>query len=676
MSKVAFRSGSTVLIGVIVVLGCALGAPARPAIAQGAWYGEYFANLTLSGAPALTRYESELRFEWGTGSPGPGLPADGFSARWSGDMWFEGGTYRFSYRSDDGVRVWAGDVLAVDDWRDRQATWTTVESFIPRGTHRVRVEYYERVGGAAFQMVWEHVTGRAGWRAEYFARSKPDGSPTLVRRDAAIDFNWKDGSPDPSIPADNFSVRWSRTIEFTAGTYRFYSSSDDGVRIYVAGNNILDAWHDAHVSPPRSADVTLNSGRHSVVVEYRERGGLARAHVWWDRLGAFGGWQGRYYDNPEFRGGPAAIRDDAEINFDWGEGAPAAGISHDNFSIVWTRQVNFAPGYYRFNVRSDDGVRVWLDNGLIMDYWRPMDYEWHYADGFYLQGVRQLKVEYFERGGGARIRFWWESSGTPPSPAGLPAALPIAPTAPTAIQLGPWQGEYFSGGDLAGPPVLSRSDAALDFNWGWGAPAAPMVGDNFSARWTGSFHFEAGRYTFTTYSDDGVRLYVDGRRVIDSWRPMRGYRSASLDLTQGTHTMRVEYFERGGVALIRLSCKQTLKAALAQAPAAVPLPAPTQVPQPTPCPGGPLRLDAWPVGTACPSGGGWTATVFVQGHGGDCRYTYAWEGKPQGSPTSSSMTFEVRSASRGIAIVGVSSVASAGQTARMGLYIQPPADCR
>jgi hypothetical protein len=445
----------------------------------------------------------------------------------------------------------------------------------------------------------------------------------------------------------------------------------------VAGNSILDAWHDPHVSPPRSADVTLSSGQHTVVVEYVERGGNARAHVWWDRLGAFGGWQGRYYDNPEFRGGPAAIRDDAEINFDWGEGAPAAGMSHDNFSVVWTRQVNFAPGYYRFNVHSDDGVRVWLDNGLIMDYWRPMNYEWHHADGFYLQGTHQLKVEYFERGGGARIRFWWELSGAPPSPAGPPAALPMAPTAPTAIRLGPWQAEYFSGANLAGPPVLSRSDAALDFNWGLGAPATSMASDNFSARWTGSFHFEAGRYTFTTYSDDGVRLTVDGRRVIDSWRPMRGYRSASLDLAQGTHTVQVEYSEHSGVALVRLSCKQIRKAVpIAQAPDALPSPQPIQVPQPTPCLGGPVRLDAWPVSTACRSGAGWTATIFMQGHGGDCLYTYAWEGQPKAGPTSGSTTFEVKSASRGSAIVGTSSVTSAGQTVRMGLYIQPPADCQ
>lgn len=88
------------------------------------------------------------------------------------------------------------------------------------------------------------------------------------------------------------------------------------------------------------------------------------------------------------------IRDDAEITFDWGEGAPISSMPADNFSVSWVRHIEFKPDYYRLNVRSDDGVRVWLDKALVMDYWRPMDYEWHYTDGFYLEGIHTLRVEY------------------------------------------------------------------------------------------------------------------------------------------------------------------------------------------------------------------------------------------------------------------------------------------
>jgi hypothetical protein len=77
------------------------------------------------------------------------------------------------------------------------------------------------------------------------------------------------------------------------------------------------------------------------------------------------------------------------------------------------------------------------------------------------------------------------------------------------------------------------------------------------------------------------------------------------------------------------------------------------------------------VATAC-TPGGWVATVFVQGHGGDCKYTYGWEGKPQGGPTANSMTFEVRSAGWSTAIVGQAYVTSAGQTISRGLFIPNP----
>ncbi len=110
----------SLVIAVIVALAVlSFGPAATTATAQSAWYAEYFANRDLSGSPALTRYDDTLHFEWGTGSPGDPVPSDNFSARWTRDEWFETGTYRFSYRSDDGIRIWVGNTLVLDDWRDR-----------------------------------------------------------------------------------------------------------------------------------------------------------------------------------------------------------------------------------------------------------------------------------------------------------------------------------------------------------------------------------------------------------------------------------------------------------------------------------------------------------------------------------------------------------------------------
>lgn len=94
---------------------------------------------------------------------------------------------------------------------------------------------------------------------------------------------------------------------------------------------------------------------------------------------------------------------------------------------------------------------------------------------------------------------------------------------------------------------------------------------------------------------------------------------------------------------------------------------------PSECAGGPLWLDAWPVGTEC-TASGWEAIIFVQGHGGDCLYTYAWEGEMKAGPLTGSTTFRVGAAPKAN-IIGNVSVTSAGQTVSTGLFIPPPADC-
>ncbi len=209
-----------------------------------------------------------------------------------------------------------------------------------------------------------------------------------------------------------------------------------------------------------------------------------------------------------------------------------------------------------------------------------------------------------------------------------------------------------------------RTDATIDFNWLFGSPAAEVNRDYFSVRWTGTFPFEGGRYRFTTTTDDGVRLHVDDRLVISAWWPMRGSRVAVVDLTPGSHTLRMEYFERTQAAMARLSWQRIGVGAATAAP---------QLPPPTACAGGPLTLQAWPVGTRCVSGG-WEATIYVDARGGDCRYSYTWERMAKAS-ASGPTTFTLWSPTFS-AMVGEVGVTSGGQSARLGLYIRPPDNCR
>lgn len=115
--------------------------------------------------------------------------------------------------------------------------------------------------------------------------------------------------------------------------------------------------------------------------------------------------------------------------------------------------------------------------------------------------------------------------------------------------------EFFRGKDLSGTPLLTRADSKIDFDWGTGAPAPGMLNNNFTARWTGELVADkAGDYTLVTKSDDGVRLWIDGKLVIDQWVPQAGdEHGATLKFEAGSrHSVRLEYFEEGGEALVRL----------------------------------------------------------------------------------------------------------------------------
>lgn len=121
------------------------------------------------------------------------------------------------------------------------------------------------------------------WKGEYFNDIYLAPPPLMVRNDPRIDFAWNLDSPDPRVPADNFSVRWTRSLNFAAGAYEFQARTSDGVRVYLDGKLVINEWHDTEGYPTyvgRFYD--LGAGWHTVTVEYYERGGIAYATVWWN----------------------------------------------------------------------------------------------------------------------------------------------------------------------------------------------------------------------------------------------------------------------------------------------------------------------------------------------------------------------------------------------------------
>jgi hypothetical protein len=101
----------------------------------------------------------------------------------------------------------------------------------------------------------------------------------MARCDANINFNWTGTSPAPgTINQYNFSARWSRVFYQNAGTYRVTATTDDGVRIWIDGVLIIDAWGIQSVRTFQS-DVMIFSGNHTWTVEYFQAEGQSVIQV-------------------------------------------------------------------------------------------------------------------------------------------------------------------------------------------------------------------------------------------------------------------------------------------------------------------------------------------------------------------------------------------------------------
>ena len=253
----------------------------------GQFQASYFNNIELSGNPVLERCETAIANEWGSGSPHASVNINGFSARWAGTHTFEAETYTFRVTADDGIRLYLDGVLIIDEWKDQGATTFVATVDVTAGEHDVVVEYYENSADAVAAVSWEISNGDGSitcqdgeWLAEHYSNMTLGGTPVTVRCEESIDNDWGSGGPGTGTGTNQFSIRWTTTQTFDAGSYTFTATADDGVRVFVDGNLIIDEWKN---QPPTTyaAEVDLTQGEHEIVVEYYEGSGGAVAQLAW-----------------------------------------------------------------------------------------------------------------------------------------------------------------------------------------------------------------------------------------------------------------------------------------------------------------------------------------------------------------------------------------------------------
>lgn len=130
-----------------------------------------------------------------------------------------------------------------------------------------------------------------GVRQEIFTNRELEGEPLLVREVDRVIYR-PDKNPDPEIPHENVSMRFSGEIEISeAGSVLFMASSDDGVRVFVDEKLILSDWTD-HPERMNERTLELSAGHHKVVIEYYQGGGGAGLEFGWVTAGQRGALSG------------------------------------------------------------------------------------------------------------------------------------------------------------------------------------------------------------------------------------------------------------------------------------------------------------------------------------------------------------------------------------------------
>jgi hypothetical protein len=159
----------------------------------------------------------------------------------------------------------------------------TPETLEPHKTYYWRVD--ENDGTTTYKGdTWSFTTAKEGGgvRADYY-RGMNFENHVLTRIDPQINFNWGNpGSPDPAVGDDNFSARWTGEVEaaFTE-TYTFYATGDDGIRLWINGQQLVNAWVDQGATEYLGTIDLVAGNTYSLIMEYYENTGDTRAELSW-----------------------------------------------------------------------------------------------------------------------------------------------------------------------------------------------------------------------------------------------------------------------------------------------------------------------------------------------------------------------------------------------------------
>ncbi len=351
-------------------------------------------NSNFTGA-SITRIDPGVNFNWGTGSPHPSIGADTFSVRWTGSIVpLHSQTYTFRTTSDDGVRLWVNNRLIINNWTRHAPTVNTGRiSLLAGQEYNIRMDYYEHTGGSVARLEWQsasqarQIVPESQLLPTYQPPRTPGSLTATPISGTQVNLAWV----DQAATETGYRVDRATDAAFTQNL----------VSVALAANA---RRHQAHSLATETTYffrvVALNGMLESV-------GATATATT----PAQPNGLAATYFNNSDFTG-TTFSRIDSVVNFNWGTGSPHPSIGRDTFSVQWTGRIEpLSTGTHTFFTTSNDGVRLWVNNQLIINNWTRHGTTVNTGRIDLVAGQRyDIRMEYFEHTGTAVARLEWQSA--------------------------------------------------------------------------------------------------------------------------------------------------------------------------------------------------------------------------------------------------------------------------
>ncbi|MCG8573044.1 MAG: PA14 domain-containing protein [Spirochaetes bacterium] len=500
-----------------------------------------------------------------------------YSIKSKGKLYFdEDDQIIFHATASGGIKIKLDDAVIIDQLNEDNEVYESSPVDINKGEHNIEIIfrntetvplpgdqciYHSHFAVNWYQTKWNASLyhGLADERNEIYNRASDErtvdhihqlmqqmalaGTPFAQKKLDTINFPDFDSLKNQFNGDDDFPKKWislfaHKKIVTSGGKHRFRLRSGNYFRLIIDGQCLLQNHHIIGTDY-YDADIELDPGVHDVAVEVgNSKWGIVLVL---DYQGT-DIWDTQWFNNTELSGTPIHTNKTGNINFDWEDQDPEIpGIDSDGFSARFETTTYLMRGRYRFITKSDDGVRLYINGALVIDSFYDHAVRCDFYDMDIFGGATKIRLEYYENTGKARFYFNY---------------FPIG-----------FLGEYYQGTNLGRdddqkqifPPYMYRYEPDINFDWSSGSPSPRISRNNYSARWSGKIDLPVGRYEIKSTTDDGVRVFIDGKLILESWRDQHNkVLKRKVDLTHGYHDIMLEYFENDDTALCQLELNRIL----------------------------------------------------------------------------------------------------------------------